>query len=147
MTERVLVPIDGSDDAWAALEYALDSYPDATVTVVHVIEVARSVPSMYQAPGNVELADETAERRAEELLERAASRGAERGVDVETRRLYGAPSRKIVAYVEDHDVDHVVMGNRGRTGLSRVLLGSVAEFVVRHSPVPVTIHKTDRTSE
>ena len=48
-------------------------------------------------------------------------------------------SANIVEYVETHDVDHVVIGSHGRKGLSRVLLGSVAELVVRRSPVPVTV--------
>lgn len=52
---------------------------------------------------------------------------------------FGRPARTIVEYVEDHDVDHVVVGSHGRSGLSRTLLGSVAERVVRRSSVPVTV--------
>jgi len=58
---------------------------------------------------------------------------------VETATEVGQPSRTIVAYAQEHDLDHVVIGSYGRKGLSRVLLGSVAELVVRRSPVPVTV--------
>jgi nucleotide-binding universal stress UspA family protein len=51
----------------------------------------------------------------------------------------GRPSRAIVEYAEEHDIDHIVMGSHGRSGVTRILLGSVAETVVRRSPVPVTI--------
>jgi len=51
----------------------------------------------------------------------------------------GRPAGPIVAYVEDNDVEHVVMGSRGRDDLSRVILGSVASNVVEGSPVLVTV--------
>jgi nucleotide-binding universal stress UspA family protein len=55
----------------------------------------------------------------------------------------GDPANEIVAYAEETDVDHIVVGSHGRSGLSRVLLGSTAEKVVRRSPVPVTVVKGD----
>lgn len=62
-----------------------------------------------------------------------------RGVDVETILTTGRPARRILETVETADVDHVVMGNRGRSGIRRVLFGSVAETVTRRASVPVTI--------
>ena len=60
---------------------------------------------------------------------------------METVRLVGAPAQTVLEYLEDegNSIDQVVMGSHGRTGLSRVLMGSVAEKVTRRSPVPVTV--------
>ncbi len=79
------------------------------------------------------------ENRAEGILERAREQAAAYDHDLETEQVIGSVSRSIVDYVEGSDVDHVVIGSHGRTGASRILLGSVAENVARRSPVPVTI--------
>jgi len=64
---------------------------------------------------------------------------ADSDADLETERTVGDPAREIVDYAEDHEIDQIVMGSHGRTGATRLLLGSVAELVVRRSPVPVTV--------
>jgi len=51
----------------------------------------------------------------------------------------GRPTKVIVEYADDHDIDQIVMGSHGRSGMSRILLGSVAEIVVRRASVPVTV--------
>jgi len=82
---------------------------------------------------------ENQEGHAETLLEDVRERLTDRGIDVETAIEFGKPSNVIVEYADEHDVDLVTIGSHGRTGASRVLLGSVAETVVRRSPVPVTV--------
>jgi len=79
------------------------------------------------------------EERAENILETAREQAAEHGVELETEHILGGVSRSIVDYAAEHDIDHIVVGSHGRTGASRILLGSVAETVARRSPVPVTI--------
>ncbi|WP_306056844.1 universal stress protein [Natronococcus wangiae] len=139
MIGRILVPIDRSSQSERALEYALESFPDAEITVLHVIN-----PSSYWY-GNTDgyvYADEIdawVRRQGEELLETARRTAAEHGRDALTELKTGRPARTINEYAETHDVDHVVLGSHGRSGVSRILLGSVAEAVVRRSPVPVTI--------
>jgi nucleotide-binding universal stress UspA family protein len=67
-----------------------------------------------------------------------ATAGTAAGVEsVTTDVRPGTPHREILAYVEEHDADLVVLGTRGQTGLERYLLGSVTERVLRSSPVPV----------
>lgn len=66
-------------------------------------------------------------------------RAEKHGVTLTTETGSGRPERAIVAYAEDHLVDEIVIGSHGRTGGSRILLGSVAEQVVRRSPIPVTV--------
>lgn len=80
--------------------------------------------------------------RGEKFLERSRTRAEEAdvlgttvlGTTVET----GPPARTIVRYVTENHIDHVVMGSHGRSGVVRVLIGSVAEFVTRQASVPVT---------
>ncbi|WP_251343809.1 universal stress protein [Haloplanus halophilus] len=140
MTKRLLVPVDGSDPADAALSFALEEYPDADITVLSVIDPTDvGYGSIEAAPSTFERLQETAEERTEKVLEEAAATAAERGVEVTTETVIGMPSRAIVEWAENNDIDGIVVGSHGREGVTRVLLGSVAESVVRRSPVPVTV--------
>ena len=136
---RVLVPFDDSDPAHAALEYAFELFPDGEYVALTVADTS-AVPFI---PNSAE--DETDEQveemlgEATERLEAAEALAADRGVDLETYTRIGSPAQEIVDFAESNDVDHVVMGSRGRSGVTRILLGSVAEVVVRHSSVPVTV--------
>ena len=80
---------------------------------------------------------------AEATLESATERAGETGVDIETHRETGKPARTIVKYADEEGFDHIVIGSHGREGISRVLLGSVAETVVRRSSVPVTVARSE----
>jgi nucleotide-binding universal stress UspA family protein len=73
----------------------------------------------------------------ETALERVRELGDEAGVSVETVLADGSPSKEIVHHAENEDCDLIVMGTHGRGGIDRLLLGSVAERVVRSSRVPV----------
>ncbi|NHN43081.1 universal stress protein [Halorubellus sp. JP-L1] len=142
MSRHVLVPFDESNGSEHALEHALEQHPDATITLLHVVdlmEAGYSTPVDGTLPGFWEDWFESEKAQAEELFEGARARASEAGVEVETETVVGRPTRAINDYAEEHDVDHVVMGSHGRSGVSRVLLGSVAEGVVRRAPVPVTV--------
>ena len=65
--------------------------------------------------------------------------GKEAGVKVEPVFLRGIPAEEILDYAEENDIDLIVMGTQGLTGVKRFLIGSVAENVLRHSKVPVMI--------
>lgn len=138
MTAHILVPMDGSPMAKRALEHATSMHPDAWFTVLHVIDYIEESYGARALIGTDELR-ERAEKRAENLFAEAEEIADERGVEIETRTVVGDPSREIVAYAEDHDVDQIVLGSHGRSPMSRVLLGSVAETVTRRAPVPVTV--------
>lgn len=137
---HVLVPIDGSPQADAALEYALEEFEDTEITVLNVIDpIEAGYTSQATVPGYSEEWFEQSKAAADELFEDAQAAADEYGVDLATATEVGRPSRTIVSYAEDNDVDQIVMGSHGRSGVSRILLGSVAENVVRRSPMPVTI--------
>ncbi|MFC6757232.1 MULTISPECIES: universal stress protein [Haloarcula] len=141
MTKRVLVPIDRSEQAEAAADFAVENFPDATLVLFHVINPAEagysaqaSVPSFSEEWYEEKQAE--ASDRFDELAAIARDGGVaavERAVEV------GRPTKAIVEYADEHDIDHIVMGSHGRSGMSRILLGSVAEIVVRRATVPVTV--------
>ena len=140
MVKRLLVPIDGSDPADAALEFALEEYPEADITALSVIDPTDvGYGSIEAAPSTFEHLQKSAEERTRKVLDEAESRAADHDVTVTTETVIGMPSRAIVEWAEDNDVDGIVIGSHGRQGVTRVLLGSVAEAVVRRSPVPVTV--------
>lgn len=136
---HIVVPYDGSEQSRKALDHTLEQYEDATITLLHVldfVEAGYDAPPEAALPGYWSEWYEEAEDRAQELLEEAE---AEAGRELETETVVGRPARAIIEYVEENEVDAVVMGSHGREGISRVLLGSVAETILRRSPVPVTI--------
>lgn len=141
MVGSVLVPVDDSAPARAALSFALAEHPDADLTAFHAVDPVRVATECARTAGDRpsgywESALEIADDHAREVLGWAEEM-AEGETDVDTRAAIGPPADAILDRVDD--VDHVVIGSHGRTGARRVVLGSVAERVVRRSPVPVTV--------
>lgn len=143
MTEHVLIPIDGSEMSFDAFEFAIDHHPEAKLTVIHVVSPTEGLVGSGDAMAVNQQAIDSAVKRGEEFGERARDILQEadslEGRSFETAVQIGRPAATIVEYAEDNDVDHIVMGSHGRSGLTRVLMGSVAETVVRRAPVPVTV--------
>jgi len=139
---QILVPVDGSPQSESALEYALEEFDDDDdqITVLNVIDpIEAGYTSQATVPGYSEEWFEQSRAAAEELFEEAQSTADEYDETLGTATEVGRPSRTIVDYAEEAGVDQIVMGSHGRSGVSRILLGSVAENVVRRSPIPVTI--------
>jgi len=132
----ILVPYDGSRPAQQAVEYAVDNWADQPLVLLRVIETADG-----SLEAGVDLVKERLKKEREEgaaelsddLLETLSA------VDYEVETVVGKPARGIVDFAEANDVSHIVIGSHGRAGASRVLLGSVAQTVVRRAPTPVTV--------
>ena len=140
MTSHVLVPLDGSPLADEALAQALDRF-ECRVTVLNVVTPVDATMSEggILEPGEDRF--EAARNRADRAVERARARAAAVDRTVETAVESGDPAETILAYVDEHDVDHVVMGGHGgeRSDIARRLLGTVATKVVGEAPVSVTV--------
>jgi nucleotide-binding universal stress UspA family protein len=135
---NVLVPTDFSDCARCALEQAVDVVqPDGVVTLLHVVDV----PTLYSGPEP--FGDYTRElaQRAEAALTADVKRVAHKPTTaIATRTRFGSAGAQVLAALhDDRSVDLVVMGSHGRTGLKRMMMGSVAEKVVRHAHCPVLV--------
>lgn len=141
MYRRVLIPTDGSDGADAAFEHAVDLAADAgaELHVIHAVD-----PTHVPVEGATDGLLDSLLAAGETMVSELADRGEADGIDVETAVLTGSPHAVITEYAADHDVDLLVMGTHGRTGLDRWLLGSVTERVIRTAPVPVlTVRAAD----
>lgn len=137
MAKRILVAFDGTDQSVDALEYAASEWPDADLVLLTVIDPSEAGFSAGRGvPSGAEEWYETMKAQAERTL---ADGAALVDREVETVTEVGTPREAIVEYAEKGDADHVAIGSHGRQGISRILLGSVAEGVVRTSPVPVTV--------
>lgn len=136
----VLVPLDGSPLAEAALPTALEilgDNPGASLVLLRAAE-ASSLPGADPTEAQIEVV-----REAEYYLESVAARLAERGAKVRTSVWYGPAAPAIVeaAYVLKADV--IVMSTHGRSGLGRLILGSVAESVLRGTRTPILLLRPD----
>jgi nucleotide-binding universal stress UspA family protein len=139
-TQHILVPIDFSAYADRALDFAmaLASKLPARLTLLHVIHI---IP-LGLAEGGAPLPYtyiETLEAEVQQSLETYSKRVQEVGLDCDTMVMHGIPFQSIIDVARDKQVDLIIMGTHGRTGLKHILLGSVAEKVVRLAPCPVLI--------
>ena len=138
---RILFPTDFSECSLEAGKYAfaLADRLGAELHALHVIEaIAPTMPESIQEI--VTFPDDylnSARERAKKALAAALPNDHAGGKKVVQALRVGAPRAEILEYAKEHAVDLIVMGTYGRTGLSRVLVGSVAEHVVRHASCPV----------
>lgn len=142
---RVLVPIDFSDASVAALRHAKEialTY-GAEVDLLHVVETP-TYPSAYGIESVPFPMPEVLERSEEQLGDLAREEIGYEHVMVSSE--VGSPARTILDYVEEQEVDLVVIATHGRTGLDRLVLGSVTERVMRQAPTPVFVVKPDTKS-
>lgn len=141
--ERILVPTDGSAATERAVAEAvrLAAAHGATIHALYVLNTASfaSIPT----ESSVEGVSEMLEREGDAALDDVESVAVEADVPVVRVKLDGSPAREIVRYAERETCDLIVMGTHGRGGIDRLLLGSVAERVVRASSVPVLTVRKD----
>jgi len=135
MYDRVLLPTDGSRESRRAIDLAIDtaSHYDATLDALYVVDTHTQAARV--SPGMVR---ERLATRGQEALSHVTECAEAAGVETsETILEADSPARAILEYTDAHGSDLIVMGTHGRTGFDRVLLGSVAERVVRLASVPV----------
>ena len=138
--KRILVPTDFSDTAAVALNYAR-VFADAFGATLHVLHV---VPEAF-APGrtghgylpDLTRYSETLKQRANKRLDNMFTEGDRAKYHAELTTRTGSPFVEIVRYAKEQGIDLIVMGTHGRGPVAHMLMGSVAEKVVRKSPCPV----------
>jgi len=149
MYERMLVPLDGSVSAEAILPFAeqVAGPLDAEMVLFRVLEPPSPIELVASAgvvsPDTFTLRGMEAKRYLSEIERRLAKQG----LRVRTRVTFGSPAEEILAAAQSTSVDLIAMATRGRSGIGRALFGSVAESVLRASPVPVLLIRTLPKSE
>lgn len=134
MYDDVLLPVDDATSATAVLHHA-GALANRTVATVRLLNVADTARDSVTDAGR-EVVD-ALEREGHEVVDEAAGTLETLGVEYATDVVQGSPAETIVDYATRYEYDLVAMATRGRGGLSRYLLGSVTEKVIRLSSVPV----------
>jgi nucleotide-binding universal stress UspA family protein len=140
--KKILVPVDFSPFSEAALGYAgmLADKFGATLHLFHVWEAPAFLPpeTIVGSAETGQTLAALAHQQAFESIDAMARAAKDRGLEIAAREVaFGAPARTIVGHAEQNGHDLIVVGTHGRTGLMHVLLGSVAERVVRFARCPV----------
>ncbi|RBI60604.1 universal stress protein [halophilic archaeon] len=135
MYDALLVPTDGSEAAVDAAKhaYSLSKQYTATVHVLSVVEQIESASIVGQGKETLETLHEKGTDATQHIVEEALSQDINAVGAVEV----GNPDRTILDYVDKHDIDLIVMGTHGRSGVGRFLQGSVTERVIRAGDIPV----------
>jgi nucleotide-binding universal stress UspA family protein len=132
---KILVPLDGSSRAAVAIDTAMDLAAAPFSLVLLRAAEAHALPGVDPTEMQVNVV-----REAEEYLASVKDDLAKRGItNVETSVWYGAPAHAIIEGARLQKADLIVMSSHGRSGLGRLILGSVAESVLRGTTVPVCI--------
>ena len=133
MFERILVCLDGSSLAEQILPYATEAAQRFNSKLI----LLQVIP-----PSSVSVGTETASEiigPAKAYLEHVAQPLREKGLDVECVTLFDTPGKAIITYADKNEVELIAIATHGRSGLGRVLFGSVADFVLKESRVPILI--------
>ena len=137
MFEKILVATDGSEHGYRAAKVALElgKISGGKVTAIYVADTVKT----SHLPDDMLLFSirELLLKEGKEALKQVESLAQEKGVAFESVVVEGNPGSEIISYAESADMDIIILGAVGRTGLDKFLLGSVAEKVVRNSKIPV----------
>lgn len=146
--KTVLVPVDFSETSDAALRYgkALAQAFGASLHLLHVVQEPYSQPWAVEAYGfSLATLQEDWIKDARTRLDQAVTADDRTALRAKTTTLLGHPVTEILRYAADEKIDLIVMGTHGRGPLGHMIMGSVAERVVRRSPCPVlTVRHPER---
>jgi nucleotide-binding universal stress UspA family protein len=151
MMRHILIPLDGSDLAERAIPVAARIAKATEGSEISLVRIVRAPAEFETAAADTAVwapaADEDEKRKANDYLHAVAQRLELAGLSVTERIYAGPPSATLLTVAKSLGVDLIVMTSRGRTGITRWLLGSVAEGVSRESSAPTLIVRAEKTEE
>jgi nucleotide-binding universal stress UspA family protein len=147
--QHILVPLDCRASTRRVLDYALTlaGQLQARLTLLHVLEMpaltdtaeGASSPTLQHVSVSVAAYIHQAEAEKRHILDTYTQQAHQAGLQCDTMLIHGVPFQQILDLVQPKEVDLILMGTQGRTGLQHVFLGSVAEKVVRLAECPVLV--------
>lgn len=142
---KILIPTDGSENTLPAITTGLTlaKQMDAEVTALYVVDQTAFVN--FSMDSTIVSIFSLLEKEGKAAVKYIETEGEKLGVKVTSKILEGSPSKKIIEEAKEDDL--IVMGTLGRSGISKLLLGSVAERVIRYSPCPVLIVRSPQEKE
>ena len=140
MLSKILVPVDGSDNSFRALEQAIflaTKIQEAQITVLYIIE---DLPSLYiYSPKTIEKLHADYKSESAKILERCKELASKSGINIHTVLLEGDPASKIIAYSEMEGFDIIMMGSRGMGKFKEMIVGSISNKVIHHAKCSVML--------
>ena len=140
MLSKILVPVDGSENSFRALEQAIflsTKIQEAQITVLYIIE---DLPSLYiYSPKIIEKLRADYKSEYTKILERCKEIAKKSGININTVLLEGDPASKIIGYSEMEKFDLIIIGSRGMGKFKEVIIGSVSNKVLHHAKCSVML--------
>ncbi|MCC4769059.1 universal stress protein [Methanosarcina sp. DH2] len=145
---NIVIATDGSENTQRAISYGIEiaKLSGAIVHALYVVDTSSFSSIPMSSDGGWEAMFEILRKEGERAVSAVKYQGEAAGVEIREVVWEGNPSNVIIEFSENNNIDLVVMGTLGKTGLDRFLLGSVAEKVVRSSTVPVMVVRSGETS-
>lgn len=136
--QRILVPLDGSKNSIRGLNHAiyLARQCQAVITGIYVIE--RPPHAAFRSP---KYPEKPRLRDAQSVMDFARKHSAQNGIMFESKIVFGDPGYTIVKYAKDKKYDVIVIGARGRGALKEVFFGSVSNYVLHKTALPILVIK------
>jgi nucleotide-binding universal stress UspA family protein len=138
-----VIATDGSENSQRAISCGVEiaKLSGATVHALYVVDTPSMISETWTA--GKEMVHELIIREGKKVLSKVKKIIEDSRVEVKEVLLEGYPSEEIINFAENNNMDLIVMGTLGKTGLERFLVGSVAENVVRNSKVPVMVIRNE----
>lgn len=139
--KSILVAVDGSETSDRAVQHAIDLIASGSAAELHLINVQPALSGAVAAFVSRDQIDQHHREEGEKALASAVALTKKAGVSAKVHIGVGRQGEVVADFARKLDAGLVVLGTRGHTGLAGVLLGSVAQDVIAHSKVPVTLVK------
>lgn len=135
MIDKILVPVDGSENSEKGLKYAcwLAGKVGATITVLHIVSIPYTGESLVFQIEPLEDAGRMILERAKKILKKEKCVAA----NFVLREGSGNPGHEIVRFSEEENISLIVMSAKGHSALAHLLMGSVSDMVVKHAPCSI----------
>jgi len=148
MYKKIMVPLDGSQVAECVIPH-IETIAGKSATKVELVTVVEplDIPTRGQiaiSDDEIKQIDDEGKNEATKYLNQVSSRLIQAGINASTVILSGKPAESLVRYAVNNNVDLIIMATHGRSGISKIFWGSVAEKILRATDIPVLLIKTTK---